>query len=76
MISPSGSSTSLSLDSDLLEKTLYSAVIGCQAWNITKCEELGNLCVLEMYDKSSAACQAYQTIAKARPVVSNILYDR
>ena len=43
---------------------------------MTACQILGNLCVLAMYNTNSAPCQAYQTIAKTRPVLSSILYDR
>lgn len=44
--------------------------------NVTSCEQLGNLCVLQLYDKKTAACLAYQNLAKSRPVISSVLYDR
>ncbi|KAJ3084256.1 hypothetical protein HK102_000720, partial [Quaeritorhiza haematococci] len=47
------------------------AAAKCQSeWDPASCQTLGNLCVLQMYDESTVACQVYQRMAGLRQGVS------
>lgn len=76
LISSTGASTTSTFDSDFFSNNLYASIVGCQSNNVTYCEKLGNLCVLQMYDRTSVACAAYINIAKSRPILSSSLFDR
>jgi hypothetical protein len=77
LLSSTGARTTSTFDSDFFSDNVYAAIVGCQSNNnITFCEKLANLCVLQMYDQSSVACAAYIKIAQSRPILSSSLYDR
>ncbi|RKO82975.1 Meckelin, partial [Blyttiomyces helicus] len=48
---------------------------GEDEWNIQGCEQLGNLCVLQLYDETTVVCQAYERIAETRSSTSESNYD-
>lgn len=48
--------------SDFYEINTRQAIIGCQGGNVEKCQLLANLCVLRMYEPSSAECSAFLSI--------------
>lgn len=76
LVSPSGASTSALLQtSDFFSTYLYESMVDCYAYDMIACELLSNLCVLGMYDTSSAACSAYIAIAQTRAFISKTLYD-
>ena len=76
MVASTGASASTTFDSDFFAENIYNAIVGCKDDNITLCQQLGNMCVLQLYDKTSVACSAYIDIAKSRPILSSLLYDR
>ena len=66
------SDSSLSVNADII--TFYYILVGYNCLtqsNITACEILANLCVLEMYKTSSPPCQLYISINNARSQVAN-----
>lgn len=51
------------MTSDLFTYYFKSAAAGCKVnKDINSCQQLANLCVLQMYDSSTAACKFFQTL--------------
>ncbi|TPX32052.1 hypothetical protein SmJEL517_g04744 [Synchytrium microbalum] len=62
---PSGTMT---ITNTLLTSMYLRAASKCQyEWDVASCELLGNLCILNLYDESTAPCATYERVAAQRP---------
>lgn len=43
--------------------------------DVEKCQLLGNLCALQLYDETTEVCKAYAKIAESRPGTTNAFID-
>ena len=64
------------INSDLFNQYFTSAAIGCQTnTDPVKCQQLANLCVLQLYDRASEACAFYTLISSKIAATSNNIYN-
>ncbi|GAQ91983.1 Meckelin-like protein [Klebsormidium nitens] len=63
---PYGGGTTKSLNSDLFAQMLPLAATCAASGDRAACNALANLCVLELYDRSSAACELYNALVTSK----------
>lgn len=74
---PDGSLNTLEIKSDVFALMFDTAVGRCGAqWDFEACQVIANLCVLQFYEINSIACDAYRSLAKARPFASRDFQDK
>ena len=65
MVNSKGPLEPFTLNSDVFEQFYVDAAVGCKYENSPQaCQTLANLCVLQLYNEQTTACQLFKTIVR------------
>ena len=63
---------SFTISSDLINEIYLNAAYKCISENINiYCQQIANICVLQLYDIASTACRLYNEINNSKPIISS-----
>jgi hypothetical protein len=73
MVNSKGPLDPFTLNSDVFEQFYVDAAVGCKYENSPQaCQTLANLCVLQLYNEQTTACQLFKTIVRDEETQSDL----